>query len=273
MGACGWRLNYRSSTGRSALQKEKLLAIEPGQRTWPQKLRLLHLVSLQLCASPDIRRQIESDQATVEDAPPSPERDLCVALAADLAGPGSPYRPRSCSIWQEKDPDAKTDPPQLTGRLQNASLTHLGAIEVIRLDEKMKPKEIAFVGLQEIRALLLASPALFRPGKVIYEDGHAEMVWVPLLYGFSWTTPHEYDRDGTMTRFVAQLPKDDGPQRCIGIGHQDLIVVGEEKEKRTFLGLGSVTEISTALDLREPDFEEKCQLRGLDPAEVRKSAK
>ena len=252
-------------------EKRRLVDAGVEGLAWPEKLRLLHLACLELCGTRDIRKQIESDTFEDENAPPGAARDLCARLARDLSGSQSPYRRRCCGVWQgEAATGQEKGSPDLEGTVQNPSVTHLGALEVIRLDEDGTPKELSFVGLQEIQGLRLAPPALFRFGKIFYEKkGHAEMVWVPLLYGMSWFTPHEFDRDGTMTRFVAHLPVEGSElQQGVGIGQQDLTVSGKGTN---LVGLGSIAEINTALDMREPDFEEKCRLRGLDPDEMRRS--
>lgn len=145
----------------------------------------------------------------------------------------------------------------------NASLTHLGSLEVIRLDDQGLPRELDFIPLDDIRGIILASPTLFRGAKVFYDDGRDdEILLVPLIYGVSWSTNNEYYRSGRMTRF-ASFVNLDGRSIGIGYGQQDWKVPTEGGE--TLFGLRSVGEVMVALEVGDPRFELKCRARGLDP--------
>ena len=53
----------------------------------------------------------------------------------------------------------------------------------------------------------------------------------------------------------------------VGLGQQDFCIRGQDGGSSLF-GIGSVTEISFPLDMRDPRFEEKVRARGLDPTEI-----
>ncbi len=184
----------------------------------------------------------------------------------------SPYRPRSAMIWQGKlaQPDSSRT-PEIQGQLCNPSLTHLGSLEVYRVDTEMRPVRVDFVGFDELSGVIFASPSLIRAAKLFYEDGRAEVVTVPLLYGLTWALGDEHDRSGQMTRFVRHFEGADtvaSDRSGIGVGQQDL--TASSAEGLRMFGLGSVAEIVFPLDMRDPRFEEKARQRGMDPVAIRK---
>jgi hypothetical protein len=129
---------------------------------------------------------------------------------------------------------------------------------------------LAFISLDEIRGAIFANPALFRYGRLFFDDGRPdEFVLVPLLYGISWFSPHDFDLNGRSTRFICGINiDDDKPDFAIGVGHQDFVM---EKNGQSLFGLGSIGEIMVALFVDDPKFDQKCRARGLDPDEVRSS--
>jgi hypothetical protein len=230
--------------------------------SWPELLRLHHLACLELLRSPTGRRQLagrDSDE---------PLRDgLCRETITRLLCPESPYRERHCEVWRA-GPEA-SEVADMGGPLANASLTHAGCLEVIRLDETDTPTELAFVPFDEIRGVVLGPSALFRMARLAYEDGREEIVLVPLLYGLSWLTDEEHLRDGSMTRFCCHVDVPGrGASLGIGVGHQDLMLRGDDGSQMLF-GLGSVGEIATSLETSDPNFDAKCRGRGLDPEAIR----
>lgn len=187
----------------------------------------------------------------------------------------SPYRPRSALVWQGKPSQDRE--PDMLGQLSNPSLTHLGGLEVYRLDAQLSPVKLDFVGFDELSGVLFASPSLIRAAKLFHEDGREEMVMVPLLYGLTWDQGDEHDRSGRMTRFLCHLralntgemgaPGASG----IGVGQHDLTITSPDGGMRMF-GLGSVVEILFPLDMRDPRFDEKARRRGMDPEAIRRRA-
>ena len=230
--------------------------------TWPERLRLHHLLCLERLDS-KLRRTTPTEK--------------CRETARSLIAPDSPYRPRPAMIWQRR-----SAPPAAAGRREpdgqglflNPSLTHLGCLEVFRLDAEKRPTGIDFVGFDELTGVMFAAPSLLRAAKLFYEDGREELVLVPLLYGLTWAVGSEVERVGGMTRFVAYLQDDQiGATGAsgLGVGQQDFSLLRAAGEG-SLLGLGSVDEIAFPLDMRDPRFDAKARARGIDPDEVRRQA-
>jgi hypothetical protein len=160
----------------------------------------------------------------------------------------------------------------MQGEFLNPSLTHLGCLEVYRVDAVNQPTGMDFVAFDELSGVLFAPPNLIRVAKLFYDDGRGEVVLVPMLYGLTWAMGNEYDRAGRMTRFVAHL---DGEEigvlgaSGIGVGQQDFSIRNPAGGVSLF-GLGSAAEISFPLDMRDPRFDEKARARGIEPDEVRR---
>jgi len=224
---------------------------------WRALLRRHHLICLQ-------RLQPGVDRGSVNEKCRQTVRRL---LAAD-----SPYRPRPAVIWRKAPhPDADRE-PDMQGELLNASLTHLGSLEVYRIDAASQPTQIDFVGFDELTGVLFGPPKLIRVAKLFYEDGRQEMVFVPLLYGLTWAIGNDHDRRGQMTRFVAHVEREEVLPSCasgIGVGQQDLSISAENGGSKLF-GIGSVAEIVFPLDIRDPRFEKKARARELDPVALRR---
>lgn len=255
-----------------ASEKQSLVEKDLANLSWQELLRLNHLCCSEVIGSPAGQKQLGG--ADVNDDSES-TRDLDLVfwphVAARLASSESPFRTRHCSVWQGDAGESEAREPDHSGKLLNPSLTHFGSLEVICLDENQVPKEIAFVSFDELRGVIFARPSLFRAAKLLYDDGREdEIVWVPLLYGFSHQSSSEHYRDGRMTRFLAHMEVEGVKQSVgIGIGQQDFMVAGGDGNA-TLFGLGSVGEIMVALEAADPKFDQKCRARGLDPIEVRK---
>jgi hypothetical protein len=243
----------------NAEEQARLEARGVEQLGWRERLRLHHLFCLQRLN-------------------PGPERaaatEKCRETARRLVAADSPYRPRPAMIWQGQSaqPGAGRE-PDMQGQFLNPSLTHLGCLEVYRVDAANQPTGIDFVSFDELSGVVFAPPNLIRAAKLFYDDGRGEIVLVPLLYALTWAIGNEYDRAGRMTRFVAHL---DGEEigaigaSGIGVGQQDLSIRSQDGGSSLF-GLGSVAEISFPLDMHDPRFDEKARARGIDPDEVRRS--
>ena len=228
------------------------------QLGWPELLRLHHLICLQRL-NPQPEREIASEKC---------RQTVRRLLAAD-----SPYRPRPAVIWQRRSAQPEPDrDPDLDGELANPSLTHLGCLEVYRVDALKHPRRMDFVGFDELTGIQFGPPGLIRATKLTYEDGRAEMVLVPLLYGLTWSYGTDDDRAARMTRFLLHLDEMEPDLRWAsgtGVGQQDLSIRRQDAGASLF-GLGSVSEIVFPLDLLDPRFDEKARARGIDPDEARK---
>jgi hypothetical protein len=252
-------------------EKAELLSRYPDGLSWPEMLRLHHLSCLEMLSTEKGNKQFAAtDSLELPEAPGGDAQDLCVELFGKLASDRSPYRPRHCLVWQGEPGQSDQRDPDMQGVMANASMTHLGSIEIIRIDENEHPQEVTFVPLDDIRGALFAGAGAFRGIRLFKEDGSDDIARAPLLYGVSWNAPNSYDRDGTMTRFCCSPGKEiTGLCGGVGVGHQDLAVQAEDGGA-TLFGIGSVGEIMVALSVADPRFEEKCRGRGLDPDEVRK---
>lgn len=225
---------------------------------WAERLRLHHLTCLQLLD-------------------PGPERPSasakCRQTARRLLATDSPYRPRPAMIWQGQSAQPGSErEPDMQGEFLNPSLTHLGCLEIYRVDEADRPTGIDFVAFDKLSAVIFAPPNLVRAAKLFYDDGRDEIVLVPMLYGLTWAIGNEHDRTGQMTRFVAHLDVEEFGAigaSGLGVGQQDLSVRNQDGGA-TLFGIVSVAEISFPLDMRDPRFDEKARARGIDPDEVRR---
>ena len=225
---------------------------------WKDCLRLHHLICLQRLKS-------------------GPERaaatDKCEQMVRRLIASDSPYRPRPAMVWQGQSaqPGGNRE-PDMQGQFLNPSLTHLGCLEIYRVDAANHPTGIDFVSFDELSGVIFAPPNLIRAAKLFFDDGRDQIVLVPLLYGVTWEIGNEFDREGRMTRFVAHLDSEEVGglgASGLGVGQQDLSIRSEDGGA-TLFGLGSVAEISFPLDMRDPRFDEKARARGIDPDEVRR---
>jgi hypothetical protein len=101
---------------------------------------------------------------------------------------------------------------------------------------------IIFISIDEIRRAVFDRTAFFRTGMLFFDDGRPDqVVLVPLLYGISWLSPHDFDQDGRSTRFICAIETDDDKQNLvIAVGHQDFVIEGD---RQPIFGLGSIGEI------------------------------
>lgn len=228
------------------------------QLGWRELLRLHHLLCVQRLHQPT-ERDVASEK--------------CRHTVRRLLATDSPYRPRPAVIWQRRSAQPEADrEPDLDGELVNPSLTHLGCLEVYRIDALKHPRRMDFVGFDELTGIQFGPVSLIRAAKLTYEDGHAETVLVPLLYGLTWSYGSDDDRAARMTRFLLHLDEMDPGQRWAsgtGVGQQDLSIHRQDGGAKLF-GLGSVSEMVFPLDLLDPRFDEKARARGIDPDDARR---
>lgn len=239
-------------------EEQARLQARIGELGWRERLRLHHLICLQ-------RIGPQAGRATAD--------ETCRLVTRMLLAADSPYRPRMALIWQTKAtaPTGARE-PDMQGTFLNPTLTHLGCLEVYRLDAQHQPIAIDFVGFDELSGIGFGPPNLIRIAKLFRDDGSSEIVFVPLLYGLSWSIGDELDRAGRMTSFVAHLNGAEASAMGatgIGVGQQDLTVRSPDGGARLF-GLASVEEVAFPLDMSDLRFDEKARARGIDPDEVRR---
>jgi hypothetical protein len=265
-----------------AREKARLVLGDPLHLPWHDMLRLNHLCCLEILETERGRGYLEDPDALGRDLEAGSPFDLKLGLDLEfwpeiikkLLSEASPYRPRFSLIWQAKPDAAVPREPDLKGSFMNASVTHFGSLEVIKVDADRRPVEIGFVGLDELRDVKISGRGIFRSARLFYDDGREdEIVWVPLLYGISWRSPDDSDHNGTFTRWVGHVPVEiEGTCRNfgIGIGHQDFDVANIAEDEAVLFGLGSIEEIrfpSSAEDLKS---EIESQVRSLNSDQGRR---
>lgn len=225
---------------------------------WRERLRLHHLICLQRIGSGP------EDAAATE---------KCRQSMQALLGSDSPYRAQMALLWEDKPVHAgAARPPDMTGEFLNASLTHLGSLEVIHVDAEDRPTRLDFVSVDELDGVEFGQPTLMRAARLRYVDHREELVLVPLLYGLTWTIGDKSHRQGEYTSFVAPLSGEEFGAlgtTGIGVGQQDLWVHNLYGSSR-LVGMASVAEIAFPFDVRDPGFDAEARARGLDPNEARR---
>ena len=164
-------------------EKKRLLEKSIDDLAWEEALRLLHLACLEILSDGPCKKQLLDEEIALEgsaDAPPGEKRDLIVRLVTQLLSEASPYKPRHVAVWQGKAGESEKRKEDLYGVFCNASLTHLGCIEVIRLDAEQQPSELKFISLDEIRGAFFDGSGLLRYGKLFFDDGRPDEI---VLFG------------------------------------------------------------------------------------------
>jgi hypothetical protein len=255
-------------------EKGQLLSKYPNDLSPEELLRLHHLNCLEHVTSEKGKAQFGDDVSEEEiDWLEGASKDLGAEIFERLLGADSPFRPRIGEVWQGEAGASEKREQDFQGEFYNMSLTHIGCLEVIRVDEQDLPKEITFLPFDEIRGAVFAPPSLYRFAKIFYEyERIDEVVVVPLIYGLSWHFEHSYLHDGSFTQWGCKIQSKQGFSLGIGLGHQDYKVLDSKGEQALF-GLGSIAEFMIALEIEDPKFEMKCRARGMDPDDVIKQIK
>ncbi|MFO7566291.1 MAG: hypothetical protein R6X02_26850 [Enhygromyxa sp.] len=214
--------------------------------------------------------------------------------AAALLARRSRCRPRHGFVWLGAGPPAGDEVPysDLQGRLVNASLTHLGCLEVIALDDALEPARVEFLDFDQILTISIGAGELgpaapFRPARILREYGRAErVVLLPLRYGFSWFAHEPELLRGTAEHEVASLELRGlaDPSRPVGkrldrrplgvaVGPQRFEIASDYPEEGeaglSRFRLADAYQISLAIDQDDPRFADKCRGRGIDPEATR----
>lgn len=270
----------------------------------PALLRLHHLRCLALLDAGDatLRRGL---LAPIAERPSQAELDaaaestLGLRRAVELSARAllarrSPHRPRHGFAWLGAGPPRGDDIPysDFQGRTLNASLTHLGALEVIALDERFEPARVEFLDFDQILTISLPAGELdaaapFRPARILREYGLDErVVLLPMRYGLSWFCHEPELLRGSSEHQLAAIelggladpskaagnPLDRRPLG-IAVGPQRLEVLSDYREDGdrglSRFRLADAYQLSLAIDQDDPKFIEKCRGRGLDPEATR----
>ncbi|MFV8753726.1 hypothetical protein ACNOYE_24490 [Nannocystaceae bacterium ST9] len=259
--------------------------------SWAERLRLHHLRCLAWLDADEgrLRRALlapagerPSGDSSEADAA---ARDRVLASAKQLLARRSPYRPRHAFAWLGDGPPEGDAIPysDFQGRTISASLTHLGALEVVTLDDRHEPAGIEFVPFDE----LLTSTAAprepgeiqppFRPARVLREYGLPEqIVLLPLRHGLSWLAHEPGLLRGTGVEGEHEVARVAIPElagaRSLALraGLQRFETLSDHAHE----GLGSFRladcyQLSLAIDDDDPRFADKCRGRGIDPEATR----
>jgi hypothetical protein len=280
----------------------QLEAIAFEQLRGPELLRLHHLRILALLDARDavLRRGLlapAAERPLAEDLAVATDPALLAKVEASakaLVRRRSSYRPRHGFVWTGAGAPETDEVPysDFQGRLVNASLSHLGSLEIIRLDERFEPAALEFLDFDQILTISLGATeagdrAPFRPARILREYGREELVvLLPLRYGLSWLA-HEVEllRGHAEHRVAAiELTGLAAPDRAIGnphdarelgveVGLQRLEVLSDYSEDGdrglSRFTLADAYQISLAIDQDDPRFTDKCRGRGLDPEATR----
>lgn len=261
---------------------------------WVEKLRLHHLRCLALLDAGDevLRRGLlapateRPSAAELERAIDLVLRERVAASAKVLLGRASPYRPRHGFAWLgEAAPEGDAVPySDFQGRIVNGSLTHLGCVEIIRLDPTtLEPAALEFMAFDDIMTLARGPRAHasdpFVPARILREYGQAEIVvLLPLRHGLSWFALEPELLRGEAVHEVAEIELRgladvskafheplDRRRLGVAIGPQRLEVLSDyAQEGLGRFELGAAYQISLAIDQDDPRFDDKCRGRGLD---------
>jgi hypothetical protein len=261
---------------------------------WPEKLRLHHLRCLALLDAREglLRRDLLAPAAErpgavdLENAIEPDLRQRVMASGKALLGRRSPYRPRHGFAWLGDGPPEGDAVPysDFQGRIVSASLTHLGCIEIIRLDPStLEPAALEFLAFDQVMTLARSPRAHasdpFVPARILREYGQDPLVvLLPLRYGLSWFALEPELLRGQATHEVAPIELrgladptkalyESLDRRMLGIavGPQRLESLSDyAQEGLGRFDLGAAYQISLAIDQDDPRFDDKCRGRGLD---------
>jgi hypothetical protein len=232
---------------------------------WKERIRLLHLVMSELLVLEAGWPQLKENIGSGEDLPGGRRTEIARSLVESLRTSESPFRGRHASVWL-RDGNGDVQPEPRQGVFENASVTHLGALELVQLDAARRPTALRFQAFDELHGILLGKPSPLRLAKLSFDDGRAtETVLLPLLYGASWHSRREHDRDGSFTRYVCHLPG--LLDAALGIGNQSFWILGSSRYLTT---LSSIDEVVFSLSLDDPRFDARARARGLDPEALRR---
>ena len=258
----------------AAQEAEELDALGLEALSWRELLRLHHLWTLRALPEGGVA-------ALLEGAPMAPPDAKARALLDALASAASPYRPRHGFMWLGEGPPEGEDIPYSDhqGRLANAALTHLGALEVVTLDAQLEPLAVDFLPFDEIMTLACTGAPGFRSARLLPEYGAPErFVLIAGVYGSTWTLPQAESQASTSARMHAPWPHAlpspwKGGAHRIGLGMQAWARQSDYVEEGLALvTLADAYQISLAIEQDDPRFVDKCRGRGLDPEATRADA-
>lgn len=215
-------------------EHEKLLRRYPRELTWDEVMRLHHLNCL------GIQESGESN-------------DLYDELIQHLTSDGSPFRPRTVELWEDRDTGSTSHLPDYQGKMLNAASTHLGALEIITVSGD-QPKAVKFVPYDNIHLVRFESSGGYRVAKIFYDDGAMDpLVIVPMVYAV-----HNLSEDDITTTFDVEAQ---GYRVGIPDGLQNIWLEGGMVP----IPMLDLLQFTFSLDVDDPRFIERAQARDIDP--------
>jgi len=128
---------------------------------------VLHLICLEYLDSKD-RKNID-DEDFNDELPFNDSKDICTEIIDCFLNKESPFCFKKGFVWQGEPGKSEKGNPDLQGDLLNASMTHLGCLEVIKIDKNENPAKVDFIPFDDIRGIIFASQSLFRLAKIFYD--------------------------------------------------------------------------------------------------------
>jgi hypothetical protein len=152
--------------------------------TWSERLRRHHQLASAFAAASSPPLWLDAFQLHGDRL--SQLRQALRDSSAQLLGPASPFRARHGVVWRGIAPPADGEPaPDFSGLLRARSVAHLGALEVIRLNEAQEPRELDFVAFADLETLAILPETIFAAGLLVKGDSK-EPVLIPTRHGLTW---------------------------------------------------------------------------------------
>jgi hypothetical protein len=203
-------------------EKEALLAQFPEDLDWKGLLRLHHLLCMEALDT-------STGGLSQTKTPSSPSWEIRLLLnktTNKLLHDKSPYRPRYCEIEFDILTRQKHF-KRISGVLMNASLTHLGSIEVIRINPELHPVSIDFIPLERVHSIMNNTKGAL----VTYTDKKEKDICYLASHYFYSSACHQFiNRE--QTDYIYILKQDNHNYLPgIGLGVQEFMINGEGTHK------------------------------------------
>jgi len=198
-------------------EKENLLSQFPDSLDWKQLLRLHHLLCMEVFQAYIAGHFLFKKNKIILNQEMTRFLQKSTAI---LLSDKSPYRPQQCEIKFDVLTRQK-EFKRMEGTLINASLTHLGCIEIIRLDPELHPVSLDFLPLSLIKVIMNNTEGSL----VSYRDRkEKDICYLASYYYFSQESKKFINN--THTEYVCPLECDEAGEECgIGLGIQEFLII------------------------------------------------
>lgn len=228
-------------------EKEILLAQFPDSIEWKNLLRLHHLLCMEALES------MQEKLSHTEKTTPIPGRETIQLLQRTtnmLLGGKSPYRPRQGEI----EFDILTRQGSLkkfTGVLMNASLTHLGSIEVVWVDSDLNPVSMDFLPLDQLQSIMNNTKGAL----ITYKNKKEKDICYLATHYFFSPACKKYINN-TQTEYVYPLYEANSEEPGIGLGVQEFVIIQDNNSKE-YTPINKNAIIKLIPDMYEFEYNEK----------------